>query len=238
LNRREFGILLGLGLSEKLIAAISLHQAEPTPKENYILTNYKKYVKQYPISSKNFSIEQQKFTFGKNEYTLNTKRFYFLNFDYHSQRPRFFMFDKDAKMEMMSLASHGIGSGNDTAFSFSNISQSYQSSLGIYVTGSHYVGQFGPSINLHGVCATNDNAFSRRIVMHGADYCGVEHIKKYGFLGRSLGCIALPKKNMTTAYQLTEPGTIIIVRQTPRAKPMEEKLISATAEEIKENRIP
>jgi len=73
--------------------------------------------------------------------------------------------------------------------------------------------------------------------MHGAHYCSQTHIDSYGFLGRSLGCIALPKNNMITAYQSLKPGTIVIAKMDTRRK-MTEALRPPTPDEKIENRIP
>jgi hypothetical protein len=100
-----------------------------------------------------------------------------------------------------------------------------------------YIGHFGPTLNLHGVSASNSIAYDRRIVMHGANFCSRDHISKYGFLGRSLGCIALPKKHMITVYKTLTPGTIVIAKQDMRKK-ITEPLIPPTPEEKTENRIP
>ena len=43
----------------------------------------------------------------------------------------------------------------------------------------------------------------RNIVVHGADYATKEFMDKYGFLGRSLGCPAIPEeisKETSTCY--------------------------------------
>lgn len=91
------------------------------------------------------------------------------------------------------LVSHGKGTGNINAYSFSNEIHSNKSSLGFYVTGETYMGKHGLSLKLDGLQRhINDKARERGIVMHGADYATESFIKKHGFLGRSLGCPAVP----------------------------------------------
>jgi hypothetical protein len=91
------------------------------------------------------------------------------------------------------LVSHGKGTGNINAYSFSNEMHSNKSSLGFYVTGETYSGKHGLSLKLDGLQKhINDKARNRGIVIHGADYATESFIKKHGFLGRSLGCPAVP----------------------------------------------
>lgn len=90
-------------------------------------------------------------------------------------------------------------------------------------------------INLHGVSASNDLSFDRRIVIHGADYCSTQHIDKYGFLGRSLDCMALPKDKMITLHQTLRPGTLIFTRY--ESPPSPQNLTLPTPEERIENKI-
>mgnify|MGYP006077459325 CR=1 FL=1 len=233
LNRREFTLLMSLGFAQVLTGA-------PPPETNqpdYLTSQYNKYARRYGITDKKFSFNDKIFEFKKKQYAINTERFCFVNYDYPAAKQRFFIFNKDATVQLSSLASHGINTGNETSCLFSNTDSSYQSSLGIYVTGTPYVGNFGPSINLHGLSYGNNLAFDRRIVIHGADYCSTDHIAKYGFLGRSLGCIALSKKNMISAYQILTPGTIVIAKQDTK-KTLTEALIPPTQEEKTENRLP
>ena len=87
---------------------------------------------------------------------------------------------------------HGQGSGDDIAQQFSNIEDSHQSSLGFYITNETYVGKHGKSLRLDGVDeGYNDNARSRDIVLHGADYVNQNTIDELGRLGRSFGCPAV-----------------------------------------------
>jgi hypothetical protein len=91
-----------------------------------------------------------------------------------------------------SLVSHGRNSGNEFAAKFSDKPESYQSSLGFYVTGETYYGKHGYSLRLDGMDkGVNSNARARAIVVHGADYVSEKFAQQNGRLGRSLGCLAL-----------------------------------------------
>ncbi len=90
------------------------------------------------------------------------------------------------------LVSHGQGSGENMAGRFSNTPNSYQTSLGLFVTAEPYVGKNGYSLRLDGLDeGFNDNARERAIVMHGAPYVSEEFVKAQGRLGRSQGCPAV-----------------------------------------------
>lgn len=97
------------------------------------------------------------------------------------------------KIRYHTLVAHGRNSGELYATRFSNRVNSYQSSLGFYVTGEMYYGKHGLSLKLHGTeKGINDHAEERAIVMHGADYVSESFVGKMGRLGRSLGCPAVP----------------------------------------------
>jgi len=94
-----------------------------------------------------------------------------------------------------SLVSHGRNSGNEFAAKFSDKPESYQSSLGLYVTGETYYGKHGYSLRLDGLDkGINSNARARAIVVHGADYVSEKFAQQNGRLGRSLGCLALSQE--------------------------------------------
>jgi len=88
---------------------------------------------------------------------------------------------------------HGAGSGGVDAKTFSNIIDSYDSSLGLYKTGVSYFGEWGYAMRLKGLEPHfNGNVYRRHIVMHGGKYVSKKAIKKYGMIGMSHGCLAVP----------------------------------------------
>ncbi|MDR1743086.1 MAG: murein L,D-transpeptidase catalytic domain family protein [Dysgonamonadaceae bacterium] len=123
-----------------------------------------------------------------------------IDFSLPSSQKRLYVLDLSKKQVLfVSYVSHGKGSGDDYATSFSNRRGSHQSSLGFYRTDETYNGRNGYSLLLDGLeKGINDKARRRSIVIHGADYCSEEVIHSSGRLGRSFGCPALP-------YELTEP---------------------------------
>lgn len=113
-----------------------------------------------------------------------------IDYSLSSNEKRMWIIDLASKKILFNdFVAHGRKSGNNKADIFSNVSGSYMSSIGFYVTGDTYNGKHGLSLLLEGMDKDfNCNARSRAIVMHGADYVSADFIKKYGRLGRSLGC--------------------------------------------------
>ncbi|HYB96960.1 MAG TPA: murein L,D-transpeptidase catalytic domain family protein [Vicinamibacterales bacterium] len=90
------------------------------------------------------------------------------------------------------LVAHGQGTGANIATKFSNDNDSHQTSLGLFVTSTTYVGKNGYSLRLDGLDrGVNDRARERAIVMHGAPYVSEAFIRSNGRLGRSWGCPAV-----------------------------------------------
>lgn len=95
------------------------------------------------------------------------------------------------------LVSHGRGSDpRNTGWvqEFSNRPGSNASSSGSFLTGDAYYGKHGRSRRLHGLDVSNNNAFDRAIVMHGADYVTAGMAERTGRVGRSLGCFAVEQR--------------------------------------------
>jgi hypothetical protein len=98
------------------------------------------------------------------------------------------------------------------AKSFSNKTASFQSSLGFYVTGNPYIGKHGTSLELNGVeQGINDKAKERAIVIHGADYVSNSFVKTQGYAGRSLGCPAVPNKEIKAIIQAIKGASCLFV---------------------------
>ena len=92
-----------------------------------------------------------------------------------------------------SLVAHGRNTGEEFANSFSNKFNSFKSSLGFYATGEVYQGKHGLSLRLDGLeRGINDNARTRGVVMHAANYVSNSFVKSNSRLGRSQGCPAIP----------------------------------------------
>jgi hypothetical protein len=125
----------------------------------------------------------------KNDHILSI-----VDFSLPSTQKRLFVIDvTSGKLLFNTFVSHGRNSGKEMATEFSNDANSFKSSLGFYVTGTTYSGEHGYSLRLDGKEAgINDNAYSRSIVMHAANYVNERIIKAKGLLGRSLGCPAVP----------------------------------------------
>jgi hypothetical protein len=119
---------------------------------------------------------------------------------------------ENKKVLFYSLAAHGRNTGNLFAEKFSNTPNSNQSSLGFYVTGQKYIGKHGISLKLHGLeKGINDMAEARAIVMHGASYVSESYIEKYGRLGRSFGCPAVPMGLHKEIIPLLAGGTCLFI---------------------------
>ncbi len=117
-----------------------------------------------------------------------------VDFTLPSNKKRLFIVDlENHKLLFNTYVSHGRNSGQLFAKDFSNQPESYKSSLGFYVTQGTYNGKHGYSLKLSGEDkGFNDNANARAIVMHSAPYADENVVKSQGYLGRSLGCPALP----------------------------------------------
>ncbi len=136
-----------------------------------------------------------------------------VDFSLPSNKKRLFVIDiKNFKILFNTYVAHGRNSGKEFAKEFSNDPESFKSSLGFYVTGATYKGSHGFSLHLEGEeKGINDNAYSRAIVMHGAPYVSESVLKSQGFLGRSLGCPALPARLYKPIIEKIKNGSCLFL---------------------------
>jgi hypothetical protein len=107
---------------------------------------------------------------------------------------------------------HGMNSGENYALHFSNQPNTQMSAPGFYLTQNTYYGKHGYSLRLKGLeKGINDNAMKRAIVLHGAWYVSEDFIKKYGRLGRSFGCPAVPEAESEDIINLIKNGSLIFI---------------------------
>ncbi|MEP6615568.1 MAG: murein L,D-transpeptidase catalytic domain family protein [Ginsengibacter sp.] len=130
-----------------------------------------------------------------------------------SNKKRLFVFDvKKYKILFVTYVAHGKNSGLEKALYFSNDPESNKSSVGFYTTKNTYTGAHGYSMRLDGhEIGFNNNAESRDIVVHSADYVGDAVVKAQGYLGRSLGCPVLSPKIYKSVIERIKNGTCLFV---------------------------
>lgn len=137
----------------------------------------------------------------------------FINFKIHSGKYRYFVYDlKNNKIVQKAIVSHGSGSviKNSDQLKFSNIENSYQSSLGKYEIQNSYSGQFGKAYRLKGLDSTNNKAMQRAIVLHSFGCVPDQESQKLACL--SLGCPMLSVKAFKeTAKYLDQSKKSIIL---------------------------
>lgn len=136
-----------------------------------------------------------------------------IDFTKPSTQQRLYVLDlTHRKVLFCSTVSHGQGSGENYATSFSNENGSHKSSLGFYLTGETYRGRNGYSLALDGLePGINDKARQRAIVIHGANYCNPSFIASCGRLGRSHGCPALPEAVNAPVIDAIKGGTLLYI---------------------------
>ena len=95
---------------------------------------------------------------------------------------------------------------------FSDNPNSYESSLGFFITLGEYNGAYGHSLRLKGLEENiNSNAEDRAIVIHGGEIVEDSYIKKYGFAGRSLGCPVLPNSITKEVIEYIRNGRVLFI---------------------------
>lgn len=132
---------------------------------------------------------------------------YAISIDYSlsSIEPRFYFIDFETGEVEKQLVAHGLKSGDGLfATNFSNVLNSNMTSIGMHLIGGTYFGKYGETLRMYGLEASNDQAYIRDIVFHGAWYSRADFIESinkktgaaYGRLGLSFGCPAVSPEAM------------------------------------------
>jgi hypothetical protein len=125
----------------------------------------------------------------KNNTSFNQQYVVLIDMKVNSGKNRLFVLDLSTdRIVSKGLVAHGSGSNTYVRDSliFSNVPNSYKTSLGKYKIGASYPGRFGKSYKLHGLDASNSNAFDRFIVLHR--YSCVPNEEQSYEICNSLGC--------------------------------------------------
>ena len=135
------------------------------------------------------------------------------DFSQSSSNQRMYVIDvRNRRMLYRTYVAHGINSGEEFASSFSNQMESCKSSLGFYVTTGTYTGMNGLSLRIEGVDkGFNDNASRRNIVIHGASYVSLRILHKYGVMGTTYGCPAIPDEMSSQIIPVVKHGSCFFI---------------------------
>jgi hypothetical protein len=187
-----------------------------------VRSGYERFLSLYDqLNLDSLELSQEAFIYGLRGYqqlvdqgaVKNRQIISIVDFSLPSTKKRLFVIDLESgRLLFNTLVSHGKNSGTDMATRFSNELNSFQSSLGFYVTGDTYKGEHGYSLRLDGKeKGINDRAYSRAIVMHAADYVNEKVIQVKGYLGRSLGCPAVPPAVHKAIINTIKDGSCLFV---------------------------
>ncbi|NUN04289.1 MAG: murein L,D-transpeptidase catalytic domain family protein [Bdellovibrio sp.] len=142
-----------------------------------------------------------------------------VDFGVPSSQRRFYFINLKTGAVQKYYAAHGQGSGKgEMATRFSNVKDSRQTSLGMYLTGETYSGGYGMTLRMYGLERSNDQAYNRDIVMHGAWYVSEDFMnsinrktgQKYGRMGLSWGCPAVSLAIAERTIPYLKKGSLIL----------------------------
>ena len=134
-----------------------------------------------------------------------------IDYSLPSNKQRMWVFDLGKERLLYNTyVAHGRNSGDAVPHHFSNKSSSKETSLGTFITRDTYIGSKGYSLNLHGLeRGFNDNAYNRRVVIHGAWYVEPDFIKKAGQAGRSWGCPSIAQTLAKPVINTIKGGSVV-----------------------------
>ena len=148
-----------------------------------------------------------------------------------SNTERMFIIDMEKRILVeKKLVAHGMKTGYEFASNFSNDQSSHKSSLGFFITGDLYNGRHDLSMKLDGQEYSNDNARSRGLVVHSADYVSCEYIESNGRLGRSFGCPAIDKEGYEETVNKLKGGSCYFIYYPSRSYLSHSKIVNSQKE--------
>lgn len=149
------------------------------------------------------------------------------DFSQPSAQKRLYVIDMESgRVLFNTYVAHGRNSGKGQAKSYSNRPSSNMSSPGFYRTADTYYGSNGYSLRLEGLeKGINDNADRRAIVMHGADYVNETFARTQGYIGRSLGCPAIPLNMTRPIINTIKEGSCLFIYSPQVAYASHSKLL-------------
>ena len=150
-----------------------------------------------------------------------------VDFSRYSGRDRFWLVDLTTGAVEHHKVAHGQGSdpSNDGyATLFSNVSGSYKSSLGFYLTGEIYDGTHPHSMRIDGLSVdgspnamADTNVRQRLVVVHEASYVSDSNTSQQG---RSDGCFALDPNIERGVVDRVHDGTLMYAETKPLNAPV------------------
>ena len=166
------------------------------------------------LSQEAFDYAIKGYTYLKEQGRLQNQRVLsIIDFTRPSSQKRLYILDVNSfRLLFNTYVAHGQNTGQEYASNFSNKIESYQSSLGFYVTTGTYMGKNGFSMQLDGLeSGFNDKAGERAIVMHGAPYVSESFIRHRGYIGRSHGCPAVPQQLNKPIIEKIKNGSCLFI---------------------------
>lgn len=135
------------------------------------------------------------------------------DFSQSSKNKRLYVIDlANYKVVFNTFVSHGKNSGHEMATSFSNLKDSYKSTVGFMLTDDTYNGSCGYSLRFNGMEAgVNDQIRSRSIILHGSRYVNEDKADEEGRVGNSLGCPAVPLAQCHQIIDFIKGGTVYFI---------------------------
>lgn len=150
------------------------------------------------------------------------------DFSQSSKKKRMYIIDMaNQSLVKQTYVAHGRNSGQEFATKFSNKPSSLQSSLGFYETMQTYIGEHGYSLRVKGLeQGVNDKAYSRAIVIHGADYIEESWLAGSPYMGRSYGCPAIPKSESKEIINAIKNGTLLFIYHPTKSYSSKSKILN------------